>query len=215
MSAPDRTLPPIPRLAIDFGPIIVFFVAYNLVRAHLLPVPAARAIYVATEATMTASLLAVGLSLWLTRKISAALILTSGLMLFFGGLTIALNDAHFVKIKPTINYALYATALLIGLIADRPLLKILLGPGLPHMAHKGWMKISRNFALFFIAMGCLNEFMWRRYSEPTWLSYDTWGVMIITALFMLSQYPIISKYMDEEPAPGEPVKKVIITPPLG
>lgn len=215
-----QDLPPIPRLAIDFGPLVVFFAVYNLARAKLLGLQATGAtiaaqinsfagtrlmgahadqpIYLATEATMVASILAVTLSLALVRKISPALIITSGMVLLFGGATIYLDDPHFIKIKPTIVYAMYATALIIGTIVDRPLLKFILGPGFPPMAHAGWIKISRNFGVFFACMGVLNEFMWRSFSEKTWVDYDVWGVVIITAGFMASQYPIISKHMEDE-----------------
>jgi len=206
-SNPRQDLPPIPRLAIDFGPLVIFFASYNLTRLGLLKhafgVAADRAIYLATEATMVASVVAVAISLALTRKISPALIITSGMVLLFGGATIYLNDPHFIKIKPTIVYAMYATALIIGTIIDKPLLKFILGPGFPPMAHTGWIKISRNFGLFFAFMGCLNEFMWRSFSEKTWVDYDVWGVVILTAGFMASQYPIISKHMEEQPR--EPV----------
>ena len=224
---PDRTLPPVPRLAIDFGPLVVFFASYNLARtglltklAHMsgqlwLDVAKDRAIYIATEATMVASVIAVIISLSLTRKISAALLVTSGMVLLFGGATIILDDPHFIKIKPTIVYAMYATALLIGSIVNKPLLKIILGPGFPPMAHAGWMKLSRNFGLFFAFMGGLNEFMWRSFSEKTWVDYDVWGVVILTAAFMASQYTIISKYVEDEPKPGDAAKVAEATPPPG
>ena len=70
---------------------------------------------------------------------------------------------------------MYATALLIGALIDKPLLKIILGPGFPPMAHTGWLKISRNFGLFFAFMGVLNEIMWRSFSEHTWVTYDVVG----------------------------------------
>lgn len=215
--SPDRTLPPVPRLAIDFGPLVIFFATYNLAHmgllAHLswLHIAKARAIYFGTEATMVASVVAVIISLSLTRKISAALIITSGMVLLFGGATIILDDPHFIKIKPTIVYAMYATALLIGAVADKPLLKVILGPGFPPMAHAGWIKLSRNFGLFFAFMGGLNEVMWRSFSEKTWVDYDVWGVVALTAAFMASQYAVISKYMEEEPKPQD--HGLPITPP--
>lgn len=216
---PDRNLPPIPRLAIDFGPLVIFFATYNLshlgLMAHLswLPIAKDRAIYFATEATMVASVIAVIISLSLTRKISAALIVTSGMVILFGGATIILDDPHFIKIKPTIVYAMYATALLIGALIDKPLLKIILGPGFPPMAHTGWLKISRNFGLFFAFMGVLNEIMWRSFSEHTWVTYDVWGVVALTAAFMASQYGMISKYMEEDPKPSDHGMPVTPPPP--
>ena len=227
MSVPDRTLPPIPRLLIDFGPLIIFFASYNLAHMGLLAkVPAlqgiawldlskARAIYLATEATMAASVIAVAISLSLTRKISAALIITSGMVLLFGGATIILDDPHFIKIKPTIVYAMYATALLIGALIDKPLLKIILGPGFPAIAHTGWLKLSRNFGLFFAFMGVLNEIMWRSFSEKTWVDYDVWGVLALTAAFMASQYTVIDKYMEEEAKPGDAAAIASSSPPPG
>ena len=234
---PSNELNPIARLAIDFGPLVIFFAVYNLARAKLFGLAAFgrrvatwineaagtqimgahsdQPIYLATEATMVASVVAVIISLSLTRKISPALIITSGMVLLFGGATIYLDDPHFIKIKPTIVYAMYAVALLGGAILDRPLLKFILGQGFPPMAHTGWIKLSRNFGLFFAFMGCLNEFMWRSFSEKTWVDYDVWGVVALTAAFMGSQYTVISKYMEEEPKPADNAEIAAAPPPPG
>ncbi len=220
MSATARpTIPPGVRLLIDFGPLVVFFVSYQLGHAGLLThlgtvaVPAKHAMIFATEATMLASFVALIVSVSLTRKVSAALIVTSVLVLLFGGLTIALDNPEFIKIKPTIAYVLYACVLLAGLVMKRPLLKMIFDQGFPPMAHAGWVAISRNFALFFLVMAALNEFFRRSFSENTWLNYDTWGVVAITGLFMASQYPVISKHIEDEPKSVADAEASALTPP--
>lgn len=215
-AAARRTLSPVARLAIDFGPLVVFFVSYNLARIGLLPgIAADRAIYLATEATMVASVVAVVISLIVNRTISAALAVTSGMVILFGGITIALNNPTFIKIKPTIVYAVYAVALLGGAAAGRPLLKYILGQGFPPMAHTGWMRLSRNFGLFFMLMGALNEVMWRGFSEKIWVDYDVWGVTALTALFMASQYPLLNRYLEDEPATDAERPERVTPPPPG
>lgn len=207
----SRGLPPLFKLAIDFAPLVVFFAIYNLAKAGLLGTPPARAIYLATEATMAASVVAVALSLSFTRKVSAALLLTSGMVVVFGGAAVLLDDPFFIKVKPAIVYTIYGISLITGFLTKRPLLKYIFDQGFPPMAQEGWLKFSRNFGLFFFTMAILNEVVWRGFGEKRWVDYEFYGVTVLTLGFMASQYMLISKYIEEEPRSQD--HGVPITPP--
>ena len=63
------------------------------------------------------------------------------------------------------------------------------------MEEKGWMLITRNWAIFFGFLALLNEYIWRNYSTDHWVSFKVFGYMGITFIFIFSQVPIIMKYL--------------------
>ena len=101
----------------DYGPIVVFFGAYlgwNLL--------------VATAALMATTAVALALSLIVNRRVPLMPLITAGVVGVFGGLTLALNDDTFIKLKPTIVQTLIAGVLLGGLLFDKTLLKPVMTP---------------------------------------------------------------------------------------
>ena len=111
MSA-DSKVNPLTKLALDFGPLVLFFLA-NSKPALFLPflapiIPAAVAsgeragIFVATAVFMVAMTVSIVLTFAIERKVSPMPLLTFALVLIFGGLTLWLSNENFIKIKPTI-----------------------------------------------------------------------------------------------------------------
>ena len=98
-------------LALDFGPLLVFFVVYKW-----------QGMIVGTGAFMAAIALAVAISKIKLGRVSPMLWLSAILILFFGSLTIYFHDERFIQIKPTIIYGFFAAMLLIGLARGKPLL---------------------------------------------------------------------------------------------
>ncbi len=195
-----RAGPPWLRPATDYGPIAVFFVAYVL--ADLLW---------ATGALMAATAAALGVSLAVARRVPLMPLITAGVVAVFGGLTLALQDETFIKMKPTIVQVLFAAILLGGLAFGRPLLKPLMGAAWA-MDDRGWHKLTLRFALFFLAMAALNEAVWRTQSTDVWVSFKVFGILGLTLVFALAQTPLMRRHHREgesaagscEPAsPGE------------
>ena len=178
----ERPEPPWLKPTAEYGPIAVFFLAY--VVSDLLW---------ATGALMAATALALGLSLAIARRVPLMPLITAGVVAVFGGLTLALQDETFIKMKPTIVQALFATVLLGGLAAGRPLLKPLMGAAWT-MDDQGWRKLTFRFALFFIAMAGLNEAVWRTQSTDFWVSFKVFGILGLTLLFALSQTPLMRRH---------------------
>lgn len=195
----ETPLPAWQTLLIDFGPVIAFYAAYRF-----------DGIMSATVAVTVAAVVAALVSWRLTGKVSVALMVTTGLAVVFGALTIALDDESFVKLKSTLVNALLASVLLGGLPFRRPLLKPVLAPRFPPMQERGWFILSRNFGLFFAAMALINEAVWRTQSTETWVNYNLWGDMLLTFLFGMSQMPVMERYAD---APTSGAEKAELIPP--
>ena len=189
------------KLLIDLGPLLVFF-AVNF----LAPVPPALKIFVATGAFMVAMIAAMLFSAIRFRTISPLLWFSGVMVVILGGLTIWLHNEAFIKMKPTIYYALVAGLLGFGLATDRPILQSVLGSTYPGLDATGWRKLTRNWAIFFACMAVLNEAVWRNSSTSFWIGFKIWGAIPLTFLFAAANIPMLLKHglMKDEAAPAEP-----------
>ena len=174
----------------DYGPIIVFFAAY--LGWDLL---------VATAALMAATAVALVISLAVNKRVPLMPLITAGVVGVFGGLTLALNDDTFIKLKPTIVQTLIGGVLLGGLLFDKALLKPVMGSAWP-MDDAGWRKLTRNFGLFFLVMAIANEIVWRTQSTDFWVTFKVFGIMALTFAFSMTQIPILNHHRVEEEAEG-------------
>ncbi len=183
------------RLAIDLGPLLVFF-AVNFIRGDIME---------ATIAFMVAITAAMLISKFKYRHISPMLWFSGVMVLVLGGLTIWLHDETFIKIKPTIYYLMVASILLFGLVTRRNLLKVVLGAAYPGLSEKGWQILTRNWAGFFLVMAALNEIVWRNSSTDFWIGFKIWGFMPATFLFAMAHIPMLMRHgMELEKAKEEP-----------
>nr|WP_294851233.1 septation protein A [uncultured Sphingomonas sp.] len=189
------------RLAIDLGPLIVFF-AVNFLGSGFGPAK----IFVATGAFMVAMIAALVFSAVRYRHISPLLLFSGVMVVILGGLTIWLHNETFIKIKPTIYYALVAGLLAFGLATGRNLLKVVLGSAYPGLTEAGWRILTRNWAVFFAAMAVVNEMVWRNTSTDFWIGFKIWGAIPATLLFAAANVPMLMKHglTAEQPEPIEP-----------
>jgi intracellular septation protein len=178
------------KLAVELGPLLVFF-----------GTNAAAGIYVGTGAFMVATLLSLGFAWWRYRKVPIMPLVSAALVLTFGGLTIYLHDDTFIKLKPTIVYTLFAVLLVAGLVMRRPVLQALFGPVF-NLTEQGWRKLSLRWAVFFVAMAVLNEYVWRNFSTDIWVSFKAFGFLPITFLFAIAQVPLMQRYALPENDPS-------------
>ena len=189
------------KLLIDLGPLLVFFLVN-----FLAPVPAFAKIFVATGAFMVAMVIAMIFSALRYQRISPLLWFSGIMVVILGGLTIWLHNEAFIKMKPTLYYALVSALLFFGLATDRPLLQRVLGSTYPGLDQTGWKKLTRNWAIFFAFMACLNEAVWRHSSTNFWVGFKLWGALPLTFLFAAANIPMLLRHglMKEDAAPSEP-----------
>ncbi len=175
-------LNPLLKLALDLGPLVLFFFANSRY-----------GIFVATATFMVAVLTALLISYVLTRRLPIMPVVTAIIVLVFGGLTLILHDATFIKVKPTIIYALFGAVLLGGLFFNKPLLGVVFD-SMFHLTEEGWRKLTLRWALFFLVLAILNEIVWRNTSTNVWVDFKVFGVTPLTILFGALQYPLMQKY---------------------
>jgi len=178
-------LNPMLKLVLDLGPLLLFFFA----NSHY-------GIFVATASFMVAVLAALVVAYVLTRQVAIMPVVTAIVVVVFGGLTLILHDATFIKVKPTIIYALFGAVLIGGLYFNKPLLGIVFD-SLFHLTDEGWRKLTWRWAIFFLVLAVLNEIVWRNASTDLWVDFKVFGVMPLTFLFGALQMPLLKKYAAE------------------
>ncbi|MCR5857138.1 septation protein A [Mesorhizobium sp. J428] len=196
-----KEINPILKFALELGPLLIFFFANARGEwlAERFPALAALGgpIFIATGLFMAATAIALAVSWTLTRTLPI-MPLVSGVVVFvFGGLTLWLQDATFIKMKPTIVNTLFGGVLLGGLFFGRSLLGYVFDSAFKLDA-EGWRKLTLRWGLFFIFLAVVNEVVWRNFSEATWVAFKVWGIMPITIAFTLLQMPLIIRHSTEE-----------------
>jgi intracellular septation protein len=174
------------KLALDLGPLILFFVAYG--RADL---------FVATAVFMVATVVALGVGYALTRHVPLMPLASAVIVVVMGSLTLILHNETFIKMKPTIVYTLFGVVLLGGQLMGKPLLAMVFDQVL-HINDEGWRKLTIRWSLFFFALAILNEIIWRTQSTDTWVAFKAFGFLPVTLIFAALQYPLIQKYAVKE-----------------
>ena len=114
-------LNPFVKLALDIGPLLLFFVANSRL-----------GIFAGTAVFMVAVVAALGISYAMTRRWPIMPVVSAIIVLVFGGLTLVLHDETFIKVKPTIIYTLFGGALLGGYLLEQAAAGNRLRLGVPH-----------------------------------------------------------------------------------
>src|SRR6267142_3448348 len=191
------------KLALDLGPLVLFFVATTrpalfeplvapFLSAELLAGPHA-GIFTATTIFIPAVLIALAIGYAKTRHLPVMPVVTAIVVVVFGSATLFLQNDTFIKLKPTIIYVLFGAVLLGGLAWRKPLLGMVFD-SVFHLTEEGWRKLTLRWALFFFALAILNEIVWRTQSTDVWVSFKVFGVVPLTFAFAALQYPLLTKY---------------------
>jgi intracellular septation protein len=184
-------LNPLLKLALDLGPLALFFFANSRY-----------GIFTATATFMVAVVAALVVSYGLTRRLPIMPVVTAIIVLVFGGLTLILHNDTFIKVKPTIIYVLFGGVLLGGLCFNKPLLGVVFD-SLFHLTQEGWRKLTLRWAVFFLLLAVINEIVWRNTSTNVWVDFKVFGVLPLTFLFGALQVPLLKKYAAQEPAAAQ------------
>jgi intracellular septation protein len=181
----DKTQPhPLFKLATELGPLLVFFIVNA--KFHL---------FVATAAFMVAIVAAMIASYVVTRHVPIMALVTGGVVLVFGTLTLVLHDETFIKVKPTIIYGLFAAVLGGGLLFGRSFIAVMFDQiQMFNLTPHGWRLLTGRWALFFLAMAILNEAIWRTQTTDVWVAFKAFGVIPLTMGFAITQMPLIKRY---------------------
>jgi intracellular septation protein len=173
--------PQVRRLALDFGPLIIFGAVFF-----------GWGIFAATAAIIPAVLIALAIGYGLEKKLSPMPIFTAVVVVVLGGLTLYLKNDAFIKMKPTVVYGFFSTILLGGLLFNSLYIKYAFTIAF-ELDEAGWRKLTVRWGLFFLGLAILNEAVWRNFSTAVWI-YAKIGMIGLTFLFAIAQAPLLMKH---------------------
>ena len=169
---------------LEFFPLIVFFAVYYKSDKDL---------YLSIAAVIVATLISLVALYIKERKVSTMMLVSTVILIVFGGLSIFLKNEIFFKMKPTIINALFAIVLIGSTLINKPVLKMLLNSSMK-LTDQGWSLMNKMWSSFFIFLAVLNELVWRTQSTDTWVNFKVFGIMGITVIFTIIQIPLIKKH---------------------
>lgn len=183
------------QLFFDFFPLLAFFVAYKFA-----------GIFVATGVIIAAVIIQTIVQWVMHRKVSQMALISGGLVLVFGGLTLWIHDEAFIKWKVTAVYWLFAAGLLMSqFVGDRPMIQRMLESGFT-LQRPMWRRLNLIWALFFLAIGALNIYVIRTFSTDFWVKFKVFGVLGLMLVFMVLQFVWLWPKLSAEDSAAEESK---------
>jgi intracellular septation protein len=178
------------QMLFDLLPVVFFFIAYKMA-----------GIYVATGVLIVGVLLQTAISWFRHRKVSPMLLTSAVLVLVFGGLTLLIHDATFIKWKPTIVNLLFAGAFVASQFMRGPtIVQRLMGENLQLKPESLWTRLNLMWVAFFLVCAVLNLYVAYNFSEDTWVNFKLFGLMGLTLVFALAQGFWLARHMERAEA---------------
>lgn len=208
------------KFLVDFGPLLVFFIAYFFGR-RLAPIVGGAIgrdfavepggeLFLAVASFLPAYAGAFLYSVWKERRVAPMLFVSGVAIGVLGALTLIFHNKTFFYMKPTIVYAMFAMTLAGGLAADRNFLRTLFDGAL-HLPDGAWRTLTRRYVVFFATLGLANEVAWRWLTrdcdlaaaavcagEAQWVNLKIWGFTAVNVLFALAQAPFLAQHADDK-----------------
>jgi intracellular septation protein len=179
------------QLLLDFLPIIAFYVAYKV---------SGNDIYVATGTLIVAMVLQVAMQWLRHRKVSKMLLVSAALVLVFGGLTIAVHDAVFIKWKITVLMGLSAAAFFAShYVGDKPLVQRMVGDAF-ELPRRDWLTLSWIWIGYFVVLATSNLYVAYHYAENVWVNFKMYGSLALLAVFFAVQFAWLWKRLPHDSA---------------
>ena len=185
---------------LDFIPLILFFIVYKM-DPRVLSLGTAEfelgGPFSATLVLMVTSVLVYGGLYLKNRQLEKSHAVTLVAVIIFGGMTLAFNDEAFLKWKaPIVNWIFAAAFLGSQFIGEKTLLERMMGHAL-QVPQDIWLKMNISWVIFFILLGFANLFVAFTF-HAIWVDFKVFGSLILTILFVIGQFLMISKHVQTE-----------------
>lgn len=174
---------------IEFGPIILFFIALKIFGES------GEGFIIATALFTGATFLSLLFAYIRDKRIALFPVVSGIFVVLFGLTTIYFKQPYIFVIKDTIYNALFAIVLFVGLIKNKGYLKTLFA-SLFDMKDEGWKILSKRWMIFFVILAVSNEIIWRNFSLNVWVMYKFYAT-ITTTIFGSYQIILTKKYRNK------------------
>ena len=168
------------NILFEIFPLVAFFVVYYFTKN----------LFIATGFCIIASWIQLLSCKMKYKFISKNTWISTILITIFGGLTIFLHNKTFVMLKPTVLMWIIGTSLIVGQIAGKNGIKIMLSKEI-NVPDSVWNKLNLAWGLFFIFMGIVNLFVAFNFSEYIWVQFKVFGTFCCSIIFMIISVAVI------------------------
>jgi intracellular septation protein len=135
------------KFLLDFFPIALFFIVYKTM-----------GLYAAIYAMIGATALQMLIARYQTGKFENTHLITFGLLVVLGGVTLALRDPAFLMWKVSVLYVVFASVLIVSIwVGKKPLLERMLGKELD-LPKAVWQQMSWIWGLGFVGIAIVNAY---------------------------------------------------------
>lgn len=207
------------KLLFDFFPVALFFVAYKffgdlpaawIAAANQLPLMALNqsepkdAILLATLVIILATILQNVLYFAMHRRFERMHLITLGVLLVLGTLTLFLKDPLFIKWKVSIiNWAFALAFMGSQYVGSRKTLAERMMSNAINVPAAIWKRTNLMWAIFFAAVGIVNLIVAYNFSEDFWVDFKMFGVFGLTFVFIIAQVLYLQRYATETHETGK------------
>ncbi len=165
---------------IDLIPVIAFFVAYYLTDFQT----AIAVIIVAMAAQVIVTRVVTG-------TVSKMLLISAGLVIGLGGISLFLQNELIFKWKPTVVNWLFASVFFLSyFIGDKPIVQRMMETAFSEqfeLTKRNWRQLNFMWIVFFVVSGVANIVVAYRYSEEIWVNFKLFGLLGLTFVFIIFQ----------------------------
>lgn len=172
------------RGALELGPALVFFAVFSW-----------KGIIAATAAFMAAALTSLGVTYIERRALPTVPVISTALVGCFGGLTLLLGDAFYVKLHPTVANGFYGAVLAGAKLRGRNLLRRAFSGEL-HLDRQGWDKLAWRAVAYLGALALANEVVRRSASTETWVVFKVFVILLLNVAFLAAQYRLFRRHWE-------------------
>ena len=178
------------QLIYEFIPLVLFFATFKWY-----------GIYAATVVGMAATAVMVFAVRFYKKTWDKKQLVTLGIFVVFGGLTLYFHDPIFIKWKPTVLFWLFAAAILFTqLFTAKPLMQRIMEEILPaeqKVPARVWRNLNLGWALTFFILGAVNLYIAYTFSNDVWVNYKFYGVTGVFLVLSLAQAFLLSRYLEQ------------------
>jgi len=175
-------------LLVDFFPLLLFFAAFQW-----------QGIFVATGVAIVASVIQIVWYKASGRPIKVINWFNLVVIGVFGGTTLLLQDATFIKLKVTAYYWLLMLVLLAGkLIWQKNFVQLLLPKEEFALPDAVWTQLLWAWVCFGGFMGALNLYVAFNYPLDTWVKFKVFGGIGLMVVFVIAQGILIARHLPSE-----------------
>jgi intracellular septation protein len=180
------------QMFIDFLPVLVFFVVFFTA-----------GIYWATGAIIAVMIVQIAVTWLVKRTVSKMLLISGGLVIVLGSITLMLREPLFIQLKLTVVNGLFAVAFLGShFIGKKTLTERIMGHAIEAPTSL-WRQLNLMWVANFLILAVANLFVIYNYDMETWVLFKTAGTIGLTVLTAITQAVWIGVHLSHKDAAKE------------